>query len=197
MRLFGKNYKALSDEELMTLYTKGDHSAFQEVYNRYEKFMVNFFYRKLWNDRIKAEDFAHDLFTKIIDNPNLFDAQRNFKAWIFSVANNMCKNEYKKQEIRKNTGYDVPEHYQGTDQNDGADKEVDKASFNQVLQKELDKLGDKHKEVFMLRHFDGLSLEEIAETLDINTGTVKSRLHHATKTVADKLEIFRKTLLKE
>lgn len=197
MRLFGKNYKALSDEELMTLYTKGDHSAFQEVYNRYEKFMVNFFYRKLWNDRIKAEDFAHDLFTKIIDNPNLFDAQRNFKAWIFSVANNMCKNEYKKQEIRKNTGYDVPEHYQGTDQNDGADKEVDKASFNEVLQKELDKLGDKHKEVFMLRHFDGLSLEEIAETLDINTGTVKSRLHHATKTVADKLEIFRKTLLKE
>lgn len=197
MRIFKKDYTTHSDEELMTLYAKGDHKAFENLYARYEKFMVNFFYRKLWNDRIKAEDFAHDLFTKLIDNPELFDTSRNFKAWLFSVANNMCKNEYKKQDIRKNTSYDVPDHYQGTDTADTPDKEVDKASFNQVLMRELDKLGDKHKEVFMLRHFEGLALEEIAETLDINTGTVKSRLHHATKTVAEKLEIFRKSILKE
>lgn len=197
MRLFRKDYKNLSDEELMRLYIKGDKAAFEQVYDRYEKFMVNFFNRKLWNDRIKAEDFTHDLFTKLIDNPELFDPERNFKAWLFSVANNMCKNEYKKQEIRKNTSYDVPEHYQGTDTNDGADKGVDKASFNEVLKRELDKLGDIHREVFMMRHFDGLALEEIAEALDINTGTVKSRLHHATKTVAEKLEIFRKVILKD
>jgi RNA polymerase sigma-70 factor (ECF subfamily) len=197
MKLFRKDYKTLSDEELMRLYTKGDKAAFEPIYDRYEKFMVNFFYRKLWSDRIKAEDFAHDLFTKLIDNPELFDTERNFNAWLFSVASNMCKNEYKKQEVRKNTSYDVPEHYQGTDGADSADKEVDKGSFNEVLKRELDKLGDKHKEVFMMRHFDGLALEEIAEALDINTGTVKSRLHHATKTVAEKLEIFRKTLLKD
>ena len=107
----------------------------------------------------------------------------------------MCKNEYKKQDVRKNTSYDVPEHFDGKDTNDGADVEVDKKSFNEVLKIELNKLGDKHKEVFMLRHFEGMSLDEIAETLEINTGTVKSRLHHATKTLADKLEIFRKTLL--
>lgn len=197
MKLFRKDYKTLSDEELMRLYSKGDKAAFEPIYDRYEKFMVNFFYRKLWSDRIKAEDFAHDLFTKLIDNPELFDPERNFKAWLFSVASNMCKNEYKKQEVRKNTSYDVPDHYQGTDGADSADKEVDKGSFNEVLKRELDKLGDKHKEVFMMRHFDGLALEEIAEALDINTGTVKSRLHHATKTVAEKLEIFRKTLLKD
>lgn len=197
MKLFRKDYKTMSDEALMRLYTKGDKSAFEQIYDRYEKFMVNFFNRKLWNDRIKAEDFAHDLFTKLIDNPELFDPERNFKAWLFSVANNMCKNEYKKQDIRKNTSYDVPEHYQGTDTADAPDKEVDKASFNEVLKRELDKLGDKHKEVFMMRHFDGLALEEIAAALDINTGTVKSRLHHATKTVAEKLEIFRKIIVKE
>lgn len=197
MKLFRKDYKSMSDEELMKLYTQGDKSAFEQVYNRYEKFMVNFFYRKLWNDRIKAEDFAQDIFTKLIDNPALFDTSRNFKAWLFSVANNMCKNEYKKQEVRKNTGYDVPEYYEGKVEEDGPDKSVDKASFNEVLKAELDKLGDKHKEVFMMRHFDGMALEEIAEALDINTGTVKSRLHHATKTVAQKLEVFRKIILKD
>lgn len=195
MKLFKKDYKTCSDEELMRLFKNGDRGAFEQIYDRYERFMVNFFNRKLWNDRIKAEDFAHDLFTKIIDNPESFDSDRNFKAWLFSVANNMCKNEYKKQEVRKNTSYDVPEHFDGKDTNDSADVEVDKKSFNQVLKQELDKLGDKHKEVFMMRHFDGLSLEEIGVALDINTGTVKSRLHHATKTVADKLEIFRTTLL--
>jgi len=195
MKLFKKDYKNFSDEDLMRLYSKGDRLAFEQIYDRYEKFMVNFFYRKLWNDKIKAEDFVHDLFSKLIDQPQSFDPSRSFKTWLFSVANNMCKNEYKKQEVRKNTSYDVPEYYDGTDTNDSADVEVDKKSFNQVLKSELDKLGDKHKEVFMLRHFEGMSLDEIAETLEINTGTVKSRLHHATKTLADKLEIFRKSIL--
>ena len=194
MKLFKKDYKSCSDEELMRLFKNGDKGAFEQIYDRYERFMVNFFYRKLWSDRVKAEDFAHDIFTKIIDNPDSFDADRNFKAWLFSVANNMCKNEYKKQEVRKNTSYDVPEHFDGKDTGDGADVEVDKNNFNEALKKELDKLGEKHKEVFMMRHFEGLALEEIAEALDINTGTVKSRLHHATKTIADKMTIFRNTI---
>ncbi|MBD3636929.1 MAG: RNA polymerase sigma factor [Crocinitomicaceae bacterium] len=195
MRLFKKDYSTYTDEDLMRSFVGGDRMAFEQIYERYEQFMVNFFYRKLWNDRIKAEDFTHDLFTKIIDKPESFDLNRNFKTWLFSVANNMCKNEYKKQEVRKNTGYDVPE---GVEAKDGAilpDKAVDKSNFAEQLKIELSKLNDKHREVFMLRHFEGLSLNEIAETLEINAGTVKSRLHHATKALAEKLAVFRKTMI--
>ena len=195
MKLYKKEYLTYSDEELMSLYCTGDGRAFEQIYDRYEKFIVNFFSRKLWNDREKAEDFAHELFTKIIDRPQLFDLTRNFKTWLFSVANNMCKNEYKKQEIRKNTSYDVPENHQVKDTEDTADVEVDKKGFNELLKKELDKLSEKHREVFMMRHFDGLALNEIAEALEINEGTVKSRLHHATKELADKLKIFRKAII--
>ena len=195
MALFKKDYSTYSDEELMGFYIEGDARAFQEIYGRYENFMVNFFYRKLWNDRIKAEDFAHDLFAKIIDKPQSFDPSRSFKTWLFSVANNMCKNEYKKQEVRKNTAYDVPEGYEAKAGGMSADKEVDKGNFKEQLNNELKKLNEKHREVFMLRHFEGLSLKEIADALEINTGTVKSRLHHATKVLAEKLVIFRKTML--
>ncbi|MEX1001265.1 MAG: RNA polymerase sigma factor [Crocinitomicaceae bacterium] len=195
MRLFRKDYSTYTDEDLMRSFVEGDQNAFEQIYDRYERYMVNFFYRKLWSDRIKAEDFAHDLFTKIIDKPDAFDLSRNFKTWLFSVANNMCKNEYKKQEVRKNTGYDVPEGVEAKDGNSLPDKEVDKINFNEQLKIELNKLNDKHREVFMLRHFDGLSLNEIAETLEINAGTVKSRLHHATKTLAAKLEVFRRTMI--
>ena len=106
--------------------------------------MVNFFYRKLWQDRIKAEDFAHDLFAKLIDNPKVFNADRNFKTWLFSVANNMCKNEYKKQEIRKPTGYDMPEGFQSVDNEELQDRQVDKDSFNEELKGALANLGEKH-----------------------------------------------------
>ena len=195
MRLLKKDYSKYTDEDLMRSFIEGDKIAFEQIYERYESFMVNFFYRKLWSDRIKAEDFAHDLFTKIIDKPESFDLSRNFKTWLFSVANNMCKNEYKKQEVRKNTAYDVPEGVEATDKTVLPDKQVDKNNFNEQLKIELNKLNDKHKEVFMLRHFEGLSLNEIAESLEINAGTVKSRLHHATKTLAEKLTVFRKTMI--
>lgn len=195
MKLFKKDYSTYTDEELMRSFIEGDKVSFEQIYDRYESFMVNFFYRKLWSDRIKAEDFAHDLFTKIIDKPESFDLTRNFKTWLFSVANNMCKNEYKKQEVRKNTAYDVPEGVEARDQGTLQDTEVDKSNFNEQLKIELNKLNDKHREVFMLRHFEGLSLNEIAETLEINAGTVKSRLHHATKALAEKLAVFRKTMI--
>lgn len=195
MKLFSKNYSHYNDEDLMRFFIKGDKKAFEQIYARYESFVVNFFYRRLWNDSEKAEDFAHDLFTKIIDKPDSFDPSRTFKTWLFSVASNMCKNEYKKQEVRKPTGYDLPEGMDSKDENTLQDVEIDKTNFNEALKKELDKLNDKHREVFMLRHFEGLSLNEIGEALEINTGTVKSRLHLATKTLADKLEVFRKTMI--
>jgi RNA polymerase sigma factor (sigma-70 family) len=195
MKLFKKDYSTYNDEDLMRFFLKGDQKAFEQIYDRYESFMINFFYRKLWSDRIKAEDFTHDLFTKIIDKPDSFDPNRSFKTWLFSVANNMCKNEYKKQEIRKPTSYDIPEGVDAKDVNQLQDVAVDAANFNEQLKIELNKLGEKHREVFMLRHFEGLSLNEIGETLEINTGTVKSRLHLATKNLADKLEVFRKTMI--
>jgi RNA polymerase sigma-70 factor (ECF subfamily) len=62
------------------------------------------------------------------------------------------------------------------------------------LKSELNKLNDKHKEVFMLRHFEGLSIKDIALVLEINEGTVKSRLHNVTKDLASKLAMYRKLI---
>ena len=98
MRLFGPQHKKMSDEELMQCISRGDKRAFDELYVRYAKSLLTYFMRMMWKDREKAEDFVHDLFAKIINKPELFDSTRSFKTWVFSVANNMCKNEYKKQE---------------------------------------------------------------------------------------------------
>jgi RNA polymerase sigma-70 factor (ECF subfamily) len=194
MRLFKKNYKTYSDEELMSLFIKGDREAFKQIYERYGTFLVNYFNSKLWQDREKAEDFTQELFRKIIDRPAMFDTTKKFKTWLFTIASNMCKNEYKRVEIRKNHRNDLPLGFEASDNSELQDKTLDRKSFSESLQLELDKLNDKHKDVFVLRHFDGLSMKEIAEVLDINEGTVKSRLHHATKSLAAKLELYRKII---
>ena len=196
MRLFKKDHSSQSDEHLMLLFQRGDKKAFEEIYDRYANHLVNFFYQKLWQNRIKAEDAAQDIFTKIIGNPTLFDAKQNFKSWLFSVAYNRCKNEYKKHEVRKNTAYDVPDYHQNESGDLLSDEVLDQQNFGQALSAALIKMDEKHAMVFKLRHEDGLSMKEISKTIGINEGTVKSRLHYATKYLANELAVYRKIIQK-
>jgi RNA polymerase sigma-70 factor (ECF subfamily) len=148
----------------------------------------------MWKDKEKAEDFVHDLFAKIINKPESFDVDRTFKTWIYSVANNMVKNEYKKQEVRKNTSNGLDNTFAVSDQNTNVLDEVQDLFFQNAFQNCLMDLDEKHKEVFSLRHLDGLSIKEIAEVLEISDGTVKSRLFYATKYLSESLKEFNPTL---
>ncbi|MDR2037835.1 MAG: sigma-70 family RNA polymerase sigma factor, partial [Bacteroidales bacterium] len=79
-----KNYRAISDEELMSLFSGNDQCAFDELYRRYSKALLNFFYRMLYHNREKAEDFLHDLFLKIIEDPDKFDHSKRFNTWFYT-----------------------------------------------------------------------------------------------------------------
>lgn len=190
MRLIRPQYKLLSDEDLMIAVGKGDQRAFDEIYHRYSGPLLGYFMRMLWKDREKAEDFMHDIFAKLVRKPELFDPSRKFKTWVYSVANNMCKNEYKKQEVRKNTSNGLDEHYTVSDTNADVFSEVQDRFFKAEFKQSLDALDQKHSEVFKLRHIEGLSIKEIAEVMGISDGTVKSRLFYATKYLAKSLKEF-------
>lgn len=184
----------MTDESLMSSISKGDKRAFDEIYARYSSPLLGYFMRMMWRDREKAEDFVHDIFAKIIRNPNSFDPSRKFKTWLYSVANNMCKNEYKRQEVRSNTSLGLDNHYSLSDTNSNVIVEVQDAQFREELDRSLDALDEKHSEAFKLRHIDGLSIKEIAEVLKISDGTVKSRLFYATKYLAKGLQDFNPVL---
>ncbi|MEY4521944.1 MAG: hypothetical protein RIT10_1129 [Bacteroidota bacterium] len=190
MRLFRPKYTEFSDEQLMLQLSVGQKGAFDELYKRYASLMLSYFNRMLWRDREKAEDFMHDLFAKIIKDPTVFDPTKNFKTWFYSVANNMCKNEYKKMEVRKGTSNGLDQHYTLSDQSSNVFNEVHDQFFSQAFELSLDELDEKHAVVFKMRHLDGLSIKEIAEIIEINEGTVKSRLFNATKKMAENLKEF-------
>lgn len=193
MQLFKPKYNSLTDEELMKALSKGDQRAFDELYKRFYAQLLGYFKNMLWGDREKAEDMVHDIFAKIIKNPDYFDTNRSFRTWLFSVASNMCKNEYKKQAVRKNTSTGV-EDYRSISSNTNVLAEVQDIQFQQAFEENLAKMDEKHREVFALRHLEGLSMKEIAEVMEINEGTVKSRLFYATKFLAEKLKVYNPVL---
>jgi RNA polymerase sigma-70 factor (ECF subfamily) len=190
MQIIRKKYNDFSDEELMLYHSNGDKRAFDEIYNRYSGPMFSYFKRMLWQNIELAEDSVHDLFAKIIKKPESFDTKRAFKTWFYSVANNMCKNEYKKHEVRKSTSYNIEPTYIAKDESVNVLNEVQDAIFGEAFEIQLLQMDQKHSEVFKLRHFDGLSIKEIAEVLTANEGTIKSRLFYATKYLAESLKEF-------
>ena len=178
--MFGKkelDLTILTDERLHVLMTRGNDRAFNVLYNRYKSKMLYYFYRMLGNDEAIAQDFLQELFFKIIDKPHLFDSTRKFSTWIYSVAHNMCKNEYRGRAVRKiivkNPNIDVPCE---NNSNKGAEEKVLEAIF-----KELENLDESHRTAFLLKYREELSIEEIAEILDLPAGTVKSRLFYTRK----------------
>ncbi len=190
MRLVRKEYQQMTDEQLVIAMAGGDKTAFDHLYQRYANPLISYFMRMLWRDREKAEDFLHDLFTKLVHRPELFDTTRSFKTWVYSVASNMCKNEYKKQEIRKNTSNGLDSSYAVGDDSKNTLNEVHHSLFKNRFEEQMKELDDKHREVFEMRHFDGLSMKEISDALNISEGTVKSRLFYATKYLAQGLQEF-------
>ncbi len=194
MSFLFKNSKYLTDEVLMTQIEKGDQQAFNELYKRYSNAMLYYFMRMLKKDKEKAEDFVHDLFAKVIKNPASFDASRSFKTWFYSVANNMCKNEYKKMQVRAGVHNGLDESFAVASPVMSADTKVYQKQFEESLILALEDLDEKHRETFTLRHFEEMSIKEIAVATNKSEGTVKSRLFYATKKLAEVLKEFNPVL---
>ena len=192
MSLFQKDYSTKPDEELMSLLTKGGQQAFDELYKRYSKPMLNFFFRMLNNDRTKAEDMLHDLFLKIIEKPESFDHTRTFSTWFYTLAGNMVRNEYRSYQIRNE--YVQQSRNQSKEWVEFNEENIDRLSFDHQLQAELEHLGPEAKIMFNLRFVEEMSVKQIAEITNCPEGTVKSRLFYITRQLAKKLSVYKSVL---
>jgi len=186
--IFRRKNKTFTDSELMQQIVSGDHAAFSELYNRYKDRMYYYFYRMLNNSTENANDFVQELFMKIIAKPDSYNPAYAFHTWLYSVANNLCKNEYRRRGIRL--------EYQ---QYEASKPDIDFLNETiiepqQVIEKifqTLDQLGEEHRSAFLLRYREEFSIREVADILGLPEGTVKSRLFNARKILAEKLNYLK------
>ncbi len=174
-----------SDEKLMQLITSGDQKAFNELYRRYNQRLYYYFLRMLGNSGETANDFLQELFLKIIENPARFNPEYSFKTWIFSVAYNLCKNEYRRQEVRKNASPVIDQLLEPRLPQEISQEDL----VNRIFEK-LDELGPEQRSVFLMHYREGFQIKEIASILGTSEGTVKSRLFYTRKYLAEKFQHF-------
>lgn len=188
MALFGKEYGKLSDERLMELVVRGDEQAFGTLYDRYGRRLLNYFHRMLWHDRERAQDFMQDLFAKLAQRPQSYDPARPFQTWLFSVANNMCKNAYRHEEVVRAAAVHLRNGVDREEATNGVG--VDRERFRDRLDEELAKLDPDHKATFVMRFNEDMAIKEIAAVFACSEGTVKSRLFYTLKKLAERMKEF-------
>lgn len=186
------SYRNSTDETLMDCIAQGNTAAFDELYERYSVRLLHYFYRMLNKDTEKAQDFLQDLFLKIIEKPVSFDVQKRFSTWLYTIAANMCKNEYRRLQVRQN-GQTYLTDYVLTDNDHELphiEQQIDHALLQQVLNESVEQLEDTKRNVFLLRYQENFSIKEIADIVQCSEGTVKSRLFYTIKQLAKKLQYF-------
>jgi RNA polymerase sigma-70 factor (ECF subfamily) len=183
--MFKKSLEQLSDEALMQELAGGKTAACGVLYDRYGSRMYRYFYRMFWQNTSKAEDFTQELFLKIIEKSSAFDPKRSFCTWLYTLAANLCKNEYRRKKATEAEdqipGILVERH----------GEQLDQHLFTQHLRRAIDQLSERHRQCFVLRYQEERSVAEIAEIVGCPEGTVKSRLHYALQQVSTQLEIWK------
>lgn len=177
-----------NDEDIMIELQAGSSQAFSKIYDRYANRLHHFFWRGLNKDAELSSDLVHDLFLKIIEKPEVFDPKRKFKTWVFSVANNMLINEYKRRSVRSNVSDAPLDQFIGSN---GHYRYHDQDRFIEALNALIVRFKPETQTLFFLRFREEMAVPEISEIMNVKEGTIKSRLHHLTKKLAVGLDEFK------
>jgi RNA polymerase sigma-70 factor (ECF subfamily) len=153
-----------SDEELMTAFKGGEGPAFRELFDRYKNPIYGFVRRRV-GDPARAEEITQDIFMALVERRNGYEVRSSFRTYLYRIAMNRVASEHrKKSEMPDPTCEAVA----------GGDPSV-----VQQVREALNQLDPEQREVVMLREYQGLSYQEIAQVLNLPAGTVRSRLFRA------------------
>lgn len=185
-------FSIYQDEELMQMLCAGEVLAFDELYLRYGKRLMTYFFRMLNYDKRNAQDALQDLFLKIAENPKAYNSNYAFKTWIFSIASNACKNYYRHQQVIQNHQDDIVYNLEQMNQIDLLNSltQIDRSTFQNLLQQALQSLSFEKREAFVLKYQEDKSIAEIAQIQNCPEGSVKSRIYYTIKELEQKLKIF-------
>ncbi len=168
---------AAADAALVDRARAGDTGAFEELVRRYRNDVFALSYHFLRN-REEAWDASQEVFIKAYHSLGKFRGDASFKTWLLRITANHCKDHFKKRKLDtvsldERLDADAP----GLPANPR--EALESAELGAAIEKAVALLPPKHRTAFVLREFEGMSYQDMAEVMQCNLGTVMSRLHHA------------------
>jgi len=191
-----------ADEPLMQAHAEGMEAAFEELVRRHQKNVLNYTFRMVQNRHI-AEELTQEVFMALIKNAERYQPTAKFTTYLYTIASNIVSKEWARQKRRPKLF-----NLAGFWNRDRADQEVDpietvgddranvltafqKGEISEAVNAALKYLPEHQREAFVLRRFQDLSYQEIAEITEVPVGTVKSRIVRAERALRPYLERFR------
>ena len=162
---------SLADQEkrLIKRIKKGKQHAFKKLYDLYADYALRTAYA-ITNNRNHAADIVQETFIKVYRNIESFDEERPFKPWFYQILLNESK-RYMKRQNKQAIPVESEELLDYLHDQDVADED------HEHLERALDQLSDMHRTVLTLKYMNEFTEREIAQMLELNVNTVKSRLY--------------------
>ena len=188
---FRGRMESLDDARLVAELKNGSESAFEELFEGYKDRIYNTVFR-IVGDRNSSEDVVQEVFLKALRNIGSFNEKSTLYTWLYRIAVNASV-DFRKKFGGKGT---VSIHrFEGAEnllpsRDEAPDREPQRKEMAALLHEAMDLLSEKHRTILVLREFEGLSYEEIAQVLGCSKGTVESRLFRARGRLREKMEKY-------
>ncbi len=167
---------------------RGSPEAFEVFVNRYMK-NAYFIALGLVGNREDAMDLSQEAFIRAYRNIKHLKPDRKFFPWFYQILKNLCISHLRKRRYRQTSSLDAENCPEPAATTDCFSPEVvaERNELKDKVWRAIGRLDDKHREVIILRHFQNMSYEQIAEALYCNKGTITSRLYYARKRLEELL----------
>lgn len=170
----------------MTAVTSGERAALAALVERYHAPLLGYIYRLTGGNHPLAEDLTQETFLSLLHHSG-YQPDRPFKPWLYAVATNLTRDHFRSAAVRHSTTAADEAPPESIDTAPGPEELAVAADEGRAVACAIGQLGDEYRVVLLLRFYNGLSLREIADTLDVPLGTVKSRLSVGTRRLRDLL----------
>jgi RNA polymerase sigma-70 factor (ECF subfamily) len=178
---------------------KGEKNAFRQLVELYKVKIYRLAY-DLTGNGMDAEDLSQDVFLKAYRSLDKFRGDAKFGTWLYRITVNTCLDHRSKKSLSMITPITITQHEDDSSPLEQAgssilpDRAAEASLIQNNIERALEQLTPREKTVFMLRHYHDLPLKEIAETLDISLGSVKTLLFRAIRRLQNELSMYREEL---
>ncbi len=178
----------LPDADVVALAKRGREAAYRELIRRYERPVFSLVFRMV-RDRELAEDLSQDTFVKVLQHIDRYRPEFKFSSWLFKIANNVAIDHLRRRQL-DTVSMDGSPHAMTADAIEATSFDVKSRGESPLDRMEARELGSaieaaiaqlrpEYRACILLRHVEDKSYEEIAATLDLPLGTVKTYIHRA------------------